>query len=89
MVGEPQVQSMCANPQACSHRGRKWSCTCAKEVIFSAPSPKDDVPIYVMGVNHKGYKASGTVVPDASCTTNCMAPLAKVIHEKFGMPRAS
>jgi len=54
----------------------------AKKVIISAP-PKDDVPIYVMGVNHKDYKTSDTVVSNASCTTNCLAPLTKVIHEKF------
>merc|ERR1712161_27791 len=42
-------------------------------------------PIYVIGVNHKDYKASDTVVSNASCTTNCLAPLTKVIHEKFGI----
>jgi len=56
----------------------------AKKVIISAP-PKDAVPIYVMGVNHKEYKTTDTVVSNASCTTNCLAPLAKVIHEKFGI----
>merc|ERR1712160_86898 len=56
----------------------------AKKGIISAP-PKDAVPIYVMGVNHKEYKASDTVVSNASCTTNCLAPLTKVIHEKFGI----
>merc|ERR1712194_340065 len=43
----------------------------------------DAVPIYVVGVNHKDYKASDTVVSNASCTTNCLAPLTKVVHEKF------
>jgi len=56
----------------------------AKKVIISAP-PKDSVPIYVIGVNHKEYKASDTVVSNASCTTNCLAPLTKVVHEKFGI----
>jgi len=56
----------------------------AKKVIISAP-PKDAVPIYVVGVNHTNYKASDTVVSNASCTTNCLAPLTKVIHEKFGI----
>merc|ERR1719436_1688837 len=56
----------------------------AKKVIISAP-PKDAVPIYVMGVNHKDYKTSDTVVSNASCTTNCLAPLTKVVHEKFGI----
>jgi glyceraldehyde 3-phosphate dehydrogenase len=56
----------------------------AKKVLISAP-PKDAVPIYVIGVNHTDYKASDTVVSNASCTTNCLAPLTKVVHEKFGI----
>merc|ERR1711998_73622 len=56
----------------------------AKKVIISAP-PKDAVPIYVVGVNHKDYKSSENVVSNASCTTNCLAPLTKVVHEKFGI----
>merc|ERR1712039_1084754 len=56
----------------------------AKKVIISAP-PKDAVPIYVVGVNHKEYKKTDTVVSNASCTTNCLAPLTKVVHEKFGI----
>jgi len=55
-----------------------------KKVIISAP-PKDAVPIYVMGVNHNEYKSSDTVVSNASCTTNCLAPIAKVINDKFGL----
>jgi len=54
----------------------------AKKVIISAP-PKDSVPIYVMGVNHQDYKTTDTVVSNASCTTNCLAPLTKIIHEKY------
>jgi len=56
----------------------------AKKVIISAP-PKDAVPIYVVGVNHTDYKTTDTVVSNASCTTNCLAPLTKVVHEKFGI----
>jgi len=55
-----------------------------KKVIISAP-PKDSVPIYVVGVNEGEYKTSDTVVSNASCTTNCLAPLTKVVHEKFGL----
>merc|ERR1711879_829588 len=55
-----------------------------KKVIISAP-PKDAVPIYVMGVNHTEYKASDTVVSNASCTTNCLAPLTKVVDDNFGL----
>jgi len=56
----------------------------AKKVIISAP-PKDDVPIYVVGVNHTDYKTTDTVVSNASCTTNCLAPLTKVVDQKFGI----
>jgi len=56
----------------------------AKKVIISAP-PKDDAPIYVMGVNHTLYKSDDFVVSNASCTTNCLAPVAKVIHDNWGI----
>lgn len=56
----------------------------AKKVIISAPA-SGDVPTFVMGVNNTEYKSDMTVVSNASCTTNCLAPLAKVIHNKFGI----
>ncbi len=54
----------------------------AKKVIMSAP-PKDDTPLFVYGVNHHEYQSNLNVVSNASCTTNCLAPLAKIIHDKF------
>ena len=56
----------------------------AKKVVITAPG-KDGVPVFVMGVNHKEYKKEMDIVSNASCTTNCLAPLAKVINDNFGI----
>lgn len=56
----------------------------AKKVVMSAPS-KDDTPMFVMGVNHTSYKPEMDMVSNASCTTNCLAPIAKVLNDNFGI----
>ncbi|MFS4492281.1 type I glyceraldehyde-3-phosphate dehydrogenase [Maribacter sp. 2308TA10-17] len=58
----------------------------AEKVVISAPSK--DAPMFVYGVNHKDVKASDTIVSNASCTTNCLAPVAKVLDDNFGIEEA-
>jgi glyceraldehyde 3-phosphate dehydrogenase len=64
--------------------GAKHIAAGAKRVIMSAPA-KDDTPTFVMGVNHNKYTADMSIVSNASCTTNCLAPIAKVLNDNFGI----
>lgn len=87
---------MFANPQEPSYLRRNPKATLtevsfiivnpkgAKKVILSAPA-KDDTPTYVYGVNHLLYKPSENIVSNASCTTNCLAPISKVLQDSFGI----
>jgi len=65
--------------------GQKHLDAGARKVIFTAPS-KDDTPMFVYGVNDKSY-AGQAIISNASCTTNCLAPVAKVLHDSFGIKR--
>lgn len=56
----------------------------AKKVVMSAP-PKDDTPMFVMGVNHKRLTIENNIISNASCTTNCLAPIAKILQDNFGI----
>ena len=65
--------------------GEKHIAAGAKKVVFSAPAKDADIPTYVMGVNHDKLTADQTIVSNASCTTNCLAPIAKVLNDNFGI----
>jgi len=60
----------------------------AKRVVLSAPAKGGNIPTYVLGVNADGYKGKAELINNASCTTNCIAPVASVMHEVFGVKKA-
>ena len=74
----------CTGAFLTTEHGKKHLSNGAKKVIISAP-PKDDTPLFVMGVNHNKYTSDLQVVSNASCTTNCLAPLAKIVDDKWGI----
>jgi glyceraldehyde 3-phosphate dehydrogenase (phosphorylating) len=57
----------------------------AARVVISAPAKDKDIPTFVMGVNHEAYKSDMSIVSNASCTTNCLAPVTKVLHDNWGV----
>jgi glyceraldehyde 3-phosphate dehydrogenase len=74
----------CTGAFLTTEHGKKHLQNGAKRVILSAP-PKDDTPMFVVGVNHNEYTSDLSVVSNASCTTNCLAPLAKIVHDNWGI----
>jgi glyceraldehyde 3-phosphate dehydrogenase len=76
------AQKLLLNQPVCS--AQKHIDAGAKKVVMSAPA-KDDTPTFVMGVNNKKLTAAHTIVSNASCTTNCLAPIAKVLNDSFGI----
>lgn len=74
----------CTGAFLTTEHGKKHLANGARKVIISAP-PKDDTPLFVMGVNHSKYTSDLQVVSNASCTTNCLAPLAKIVDDKWGI----
>ena len=74
----------CTGKHLTKEKAEKHLTAGAKKVIMSAPA-KDDTPLFVYGVNHNDYKSNTNIVSNASCTTNCLAPLAKVVHDNWGI----
>jgi glyceraldehyde 3-phosphate dehydrogenase len=74
----------CTGAFLTTEHGKKHLSNGAKRVIISAP-PKDETPLFVMGVNHLEYKPELDVVSNASCTTNCLAPITKIINDNWGI----
>ena len=86
--GASSASTSCSSAPACSPARRRPGAHLhggAKKVVISAPGEKDVDATIVYGVNHNVLKASHTVISNASCTTNCLAPVAKVLHDKIGI----
>jgi len=84
--GEAQAAFVmeCTGAFLTTEHGKKHLSNGAKKVIISAP-PKDDTPLFVVGVNHQEYKPELDVVSNASCTTNCLAPIVKILNDNWGI----
>lgn len=74
----------CTGAYLTSEKANKHILGGAKKVIMSAPA-KDDTPLLVYGVNHESYDKNLNIISSASCTTNCLAPIAKVVHDTYGI----
>lgn len=81
---DPTFVLECSGAFLTTEAGKKHLAAGAKKVIISAP-PKDDTPLFVMGVNHQNYKPELEVVSNASCTTNCLSPLVKILDDNWGI----
>ena len=63
-------------------------CSGVEKVILSAPPKDDNIPMFVLGVNHTEYKAGTKIISNSSCTTNCVAPIAQILQRNFGIEEA-
>ena len=79
-----QIVAECSGVFTDTENSQKHLASGAKKCVISAP-PKDKTPIFVFGVNEHDYKSEMKVISNASCTTNCLAPIAKIINEKYGI----
>ena len=76
----------CASSSVGLSDSARWACQFIRVVISAPTKSPDEVPTVVMGVNHETLDSGAAVVSNASCTTNCLAPIAKVVQDSFGLP---